>query len=139
VLADRARADADRVDEAIAAGRDPGPLAGMPFAAKNLFDIAGVTTLAGSRINAGRAPATRDAAAVAALRGAGAILIGALNMDEYAYGFTTIGLPVLSVPVRMGPLPLGVQIIGAPFGEAAMLRVGARLLAKGVAAAAVAP
>jgi AtzE family amidohydrolase len=89
VLADQARADADRVDEAIAAGRDPGPLAGMPFAAKNLFDIAGVTTLAGSRINADRAPATRDAPAVAALRGAGAILVGALNMDEYAYGFTT--------------------------------------------------
>jgi Asp-tRNA(Asn)/Glu-tRNA(Gln) amidotransferase A subunit family amidase len=39
----------------------------------------------------------------------------------------------------MGPLPLGVQIIGAPFGKTTMLRVGARLLAKGVAAAAVAP
>jgi AtzE family amidohydrolase len=88
VLADQARADADRVDEALAAGRDPGPLAGMPFAAKNLFDLAGVTTLAGSRINASRPPATRDAPAVAALRRAGAILVGALNMDEYAYGFT---------------------------------------------------
>jgi AtzE family amidohydrolase len=88
VLADRARADADRVDGALAAGHDPGPLAGMPFAAKNLFDIAGVTTLAGSRINASRPPATRDAAAVAALRRAGAVLVGALNMDEYAYGFT---------------------------------------------------
>src|SRR6185436_14661022 len=66
-----------------------GPLAGVPFAVKNLFDIAGVVTLAGSKIHADRPPATRDATAVAALRGAGAILVGALNMDEYAYGFTT--------------------------------------------------
>jgi len=88
VLADQARADAAGVDEALGAGREPGALAGMPFAVKNLFDIAGVTTLAGSRINAERPPATRDAAAVAALRRAGAVLVGALNMDEYAYGFT---------------------------------------------------
>src|SRR5262245_12634506 len=89
VLADRARADADRVDGALAAGHDPGPLAGVPFAAKNLFDVAGVTTLAGSRINADRPPATHDATAVARLRAAGAVLVGALNMDEYAYGLTT--------------------------------------------------
>jgi AtzE family amidohydrolase len=89
VLAAQARADADRVDAALAARRDPGPLAGVPFAVKDLFDIAGVTTLAGSKINAERPPATRDAAAVGALRRAGAVLLGALNMDEYAYGFTT--------------------------------------------------
>ena len=89
VLAAQARADADRVDAALAARRDPGPLAGVPFAVKDLFDIAGVTTLAGSKINAERPAATRDAAAVGALRRAGAVLLGALNMDEYAYGFTT--------------------------------------------------
>lgn len=89
VLASGARADAQRVDAALAAGRDPGPLAGVPIAVKDLFDVAGVTTLAGSKINAGRPVATRDAAAVAALRRAGAVLVGALNMDEYAYGFTT--------------------------------------------------
>jgi len=89
VLERQARADADGVDAAMAAGHDPGPLAGLPFAVKNLFDIAGVTTLAGSKINAERPPAARDAAAVAALRRAGAVLVGALNMDEYAYGFTT--------------------------------------------------
>ncbi len=61
----------------------------MPFAVKNLFDVAGVTTLAGSRINRERPPATRDAAAVRALGRAGAVLIGALNMDEYAFGFAT--------------------------------------------------
>jgi AtzE family amidohydrolase len=89
VLAEQARADADRVDATIAAGRDPGPLAGMPFAVKNLFDAAGLTTLAGSKINASRPPAARDAFTVAAIRRAGGVLVGALNMDEYAYGFTT--------------------------------------------------
>ena len=88
-LAQQARADADRVDAAIAAGHDAGPLAGLPFAVKDLFDVAGITTLAGSKINRERPPAVRDAAAVAALRRAGAVLVGALNMDEYAYGFTT--------------------------------------------------
>ena len=89
ITADTALEDAERIDQAIAAGKDPGPLAGVPFAVKNLFDIAGLTTLAGSRINAEQAPATQDATAVAALRRAGAVLVGALNMDEYAYGFVT--------------------------------------------------
>jgi AtzE family amidohydrolase len=89
VARDQALADAARVDRLIADGRDPGPLAGVPFGAKNLFDVAGVTTLAGSRINAERPPAQRDAAAVAALRRAGAVLVGCQNMDEYAHGFTT--------------------------------------------------
>ncbi len=85
----RALADAAAVDATIAAGGDPGPLAGVPFAAKNLFDIAGVTTLAGSIIERRRAPAAADAFCVARLRAAGAVCVGALNMDEYAYGFTT--------------------------------------------------
>ena len=85
---DAALAEAARTDARIAAGADPGPLAGVPFAVKNLFDVEGVTTLAGSKIFAERPPASRDAAAVAALRRAGAVLVGALNMDEYAYGFT---------------------------------------------------
>jgi AtzE family amidohydrolase len=89
ILADSALRDADAVDGALAAGRDPGPLAGVPFAVKNLFDIAGLTTLAGSKINAGHSPAAKDATVVARLRGAGAVLLGALNMDEYAFGFTT--------------------------------------------------
>ena len=89
VLGERALADADAIDRRLAAGDDPGPLAGVPFGAKNLFDVAGLATLAGSKINAGHPPATRDAAAVARLRAAGAVLVGALNMDEYAYGFST--------------------------------------------------
>jgi AtzE family amidohydrolase len=89
VTSETALAEAASVDARVAAGQDPGPLAGVPFAVKNLFDVAGVTTLAGSRIYAERPPAPHDAAAVAALRRAGAVLVGCLNMDEYAYGFTT--------------------------------------------------
>ena len=89
VLGERALTNADAIDRRLAAGQDPGPLAGVPFAAKNLFDVAGLTTLAGSKINADKPVASRDATAVARLRAAGAVLVGALNMDEYAYGFST--------------------------------------------------
>ncbi len=89
VNAERALRDAAAVDAAIAAGRDPGPLAGVPFAVKNLFDVQGHVTLAGSRINAANNVATADATMVRRLCDAGAVLVGLLNMDEYAYGFTT--------------------------------------------------
>jgi amidase/aspartyl-tRNA(Asn)/glutamyl-tRNA(Gln) amidotransferase subunit A len=89
VLEQEALAQADATDALIAAGQDPGPLAGVPFAVKNLFDISGVTTIAGSKIHAEHAPAEKDAAVVERLKAAGANLVGALNMDEYAYGFTT--------------------------------------------------
>jgi AtzE family amidohydrolase len=89
VLAESALREAEAVDADIAADKVVGPLAGVPFAVKNLFDVAGLTTLAGSRINAERPRAVTDATVVARLRGAGAVLVGALNMDEYAFGFTT--------------------------------------------------
>ncbi|HWB23225.1 MAG TPA: AtzE family amidohydrolase [Gaiellaceae bacterium] len=66
-----------------------GPLAGMPFAVKDLIDIEGVVTLAGSVAKAGDAPASADATAVGRMRDAGGLLVGATNMDEFAYGFTT--------------------------------------------------
>jgi len=89
VLGERALAAARAVAADRRAGRALGPLAGVPFAVKNLFDVAGLTTLAGSRTLAGRPPAARDATLVSRLCGAGAVLVGALNMDAYAYGFTT--------------------------------------------------
>ncbi len=89
VIAEQALQDADAVDRAIADGKDPGLLAGVPFGVKDLFDVAGLTTLAGSKINAERPPATQDATLVTRLKQAGAILVGAQNMDEYAYGFVT--------------------------------------------------
>ncbi len=64
------------------------PLAGVPFAVKNLFDIAGIATVAGSKINRGHAPASKDSPLIERLEAAGAVLVGALNMGEYAYDFT---------------------------------------------------
>src|SRR6478672_8197221 len=88
VTADRARAKARAVDAAIAGGQKVGPLAGVPFAVKNLFDVKGLATRAGSKINRDLAPASRDATLVERMEAAGAVLIGALNMGEYAYDFT---------------------------------------------------
>ena len=88
VVADRARAKARAIDRARSEGQRLGPLAGVPFAVKNLFDIQGLTTLAGSKINRHQAPAAHDAALIARLEAAGAVLVGALNMGEYAYDFT---------------------------------------------------
>jgi AtzE family amidohydrolase len=89
VTHERALREADAVDALVARGEDPGALAGVPFAAKNLFDIAGLVTRAGSKINRDHAPAATDATLIKRLNAAGAVLVGALNMDEYAYGFTT--------------------------------------------------
>ena len=88
ITADRAHARAAAIDAAVAAGRPVGPLAGVPFAVKNLIDIAGLPTLAGSRINGEHPPAGADATVVSRLEAAGAVLVGALNMGEYAYDFT---------------------------------------------------
>ena len=88
VTAERARMRARAVDQARAAGKPVGPLAGVPFAVKNLFDVAGLSTLAGSKINRDLPRARRDATVVERLEAAGAVLVGALNMGEYAYDFT---------------------------------------------------
>jgi AtzE family amidohydrolase len=77
------------VDTKLKFDTDPGPLAGVPFAVKNLFDVGGVVTLAGSRINQDNTPAKEDGTAIRSFRKAGGILVGTLNMDEYAYGLTT--------------------------------------------------
>jgi AtzE family amidohydrolase len=89
VTEDTAMAAARSVDAAIAANGELGALCGVPYAVKNSFDVRSVRTLAGSRINAELPPAARDATAVERMRQAGAILLGTLNMEEYAYGFTS--------------------------------------------------
>lgn len=81
--------EAEEIDKKIANREETGPLCGVPFAVKNLFDIKDIPTLAGSKINQQNPLAKRDATAVARLKAAGAILVGAQNMDEYAYGFVT--------------------------------------------------
>jgi AtzE family amidohydrolase len=84
VLAERARTRAAAVD----AGKTKGPLAGVPFAVKNLFDVKGLPTRAGSKINRELGASTHDQPLIERLEAAGAVLIGALNMGEYAYDFT---------------------------------------------------
>jgi len=88
VTAERARAKAQAVDAVIAAGKDAGPLAGVPFAVKNLFDVKGLATRAGSKINRDLRPSPHDATLIERMEAAGAVLVGALNMGEYAYDFT---------------------------------------------------
>ena len=84
IVAERAIRRAAEID----AGKHRGPLMGVPFAVKNLFDIEGLPTRAGSKINVDGPKAVRDGALVRRLEDAGAILVGGLNMGEYAYDFT---------------------------------------------------
>lgn len=97
VAADAARAEAAAADRALAAGDDRGPLHGIPLAVKDLADVAGLPTACGSRRPA--PVATADAAVVARLRRAGAVLLGKLATYEYA----TVG------PAFDGPAPPAVN------------------------------
>lgn len=88
ITAERALQKARRLDQKYRQGETLAPLAAVPFAVKNLFDIKGVVTRAGSRINRTNAPATTDAALIQKLEAADAICLGSLNMGEFAYDFT---------------------------------------------------
>lgn len=90
VLAERAMAEASAVDAKIARGEDAGPLAGVPYAVKDLFDVEGLPTTAGSAARAKGPAATVDAEAVRRLQAAGAVLCATVNMDAFAYGFATV-------------------------------------------------
>lgn len=81
--------EASAIDAQRQRGATLPPLAGIPYAVKNLFDVAGHTTLAGASLFSDRPAARADAFAVDKLRRSGALLSGMLNMDAYAYGFTT--------------------------------------------------
>ncbi len=121
VTEQRALARARALDDARARGEPAPALAGVPFAVKNLFDIAGMPTLAGSKINRDAAPSPRDATLVERLEGAGAILVGALNMGEYAYDFT--GENVHDGPAR-NPHDLHRMSGGSSSGSAAAVAGG---------------
>lgn len=89
VAADRARAEAAALTAEVTAGRLRGPLHGVPVAVKDLFDVMGDVTGAGSRVPPTGLPAEVDAVAVARLRAAGAVVIGRTRTHEYAWGLTT--------------------------------------------------
>ncbi|MBN9007894.1 MAG: AtzE family amidohydrolase [Rhizobiales bacterium] len=128
ITAERARKRAREIDKLIASGKDPGALAGVPFAAKDLFDIEAVVTKAGSKILASNPPAEQDAAAILALEQAGAVLVGALNMEEFAYGFLTDNAHY--GPTR-NPLDLQRTAGGSSGGTAAAVASGMVPLALG--------
>ena len=88
VTADEALADARRADQEIAGGRYRGPLHGIPVSLKDLIDVAGVPTTAGSRLREGRLAMT-DAPIVKHLKTAGAVLVGKTNLHEFAFGTTS--------------------------------------------------
>lgn len=89
VTQDRMLIEADRIDRLRKEGQTLPPLAAVPYAVKNLFDVAGHTTLAGASLFSDRPLAKQDGWAVNKLADSGALLSGMLNMDAYAYGFTT--------------------------------------------------
>ncbi len=85
VYADSARAQADAADTLRRAGRAPGPLAGIPVSVKDLFDIAGDPTPAGSKVLADAPPAAVNAPLIQRMLDAGFVLVGRTNMTEFAY------------------------------------------------------
>ncbi len=85
VHAEQARVAAVASDLLHGAGLARSPIEGLPISVKDLFDVAGETTLAGSVVLKGAAPAAADAEVVKRLRAAGAIIIGRTNMTEFAY------------------------------------------------------
>lgn len=121
VTAEHALKRASAIDARRAAGKALGPLAGVPFAAKNLFDITGLPTRAGSKINRARLPSERDAVLIERLTQAGAVLIGGLNMGEYAYDFT--GENAHDGPCR-NPHDLGRMAGGSSSGSGAATAAG---------------
>lgn len=96
VTADQALAQAKAADQALAQGRRPGPLHGVPIGLKDLIAVAGVRMTAGSRVLADHVPA-HDAHVTERLRAAGAVLLGKLAMHEFAFGR----------PTNDGPLATG--------------------------------
>lgn len=128
VATERALTEAAAVDRAVAEGRDPGILAGVPYSAKNLFDLEDVVTVAGSKINRDNPPALADATAISRLKGAGSVCLGATNMGEYAYDFVTINA---HDGATHNPHDLGRSAGGSSGGSGASVAAGLAALSLG--------
>lgn len=126
-LESEARADAEAAEAEILRGRYRGPLHGVPFALKDIIDMAGVATTAGSRVHAG-AIARRDAACVARLRAAGAVPLGKVVTYEMATGGPSFDLPW---PPARNPWHLDHTTGGSSSGSAAAVAGGLAAFALG--------
>ncbi|WP_308258069.1 amidase [Pseudonocardia lacus] len=125
---DAALAAAAQLDAELARGRWRGPLHGVALGVKDLFDVAGLRTTAGSAVLAGAPPADADAAVVARLRGAGAIPVAKLHTHEFAYGPT--GDVAATGPARNPHDPSRITG-GSSSGSAAAIAAGHLPLALG--------
>lgn len=125
LLSDRARRRAAELD---ASGQIAGPLAGVPFAVKNIFAVAGLVTRAGSAATEADPPAEQDAFAIRALEAAGAVLVATTNMDEFAYGFSGENAHDGDT---VNPRGAGLSAGGSSSGSAALVAAGAVPLALG--------
>ena len=125
VDAEGARRTADAVDAAVKAGRDPGPLAGVPLGIKDIFCTKGVETTCASKILRGFVP-PYESTVTARLAGAGAVSLGKLNMDEFAMGSSNENSAVGPVknPWSLAHVPGG-SSGGSAAAVAASLCVGA--------------
>ncbi|HZP41250.1 MAG TPA: amidase [Candidatus Binatia bacterium] len=121
VRAEEALVAAAAADAARAAGR-AGPLAGIPVAVKDLFAVRGCVRGCGSPAFAGDAPAPHDAAAVARLRAAGAVVVGTTHLHELAFGATGVN-PALGTPVN----PWGADRVPGGSSSGSAVAVAARL------------
>ncbi len=125
---ERARAQAKRVDEKIAAGEDPGPLAGVPFTVKDIFTVKDVLSTAGSRILSNFvSPYT--ATPVERLEAAGGVMLGKVNLDEFTYGSSNESSAYQ--PATRNPWDLSRVPGGSSGGSAAAVAAGEGALSLG--------
>jgi aspartyl-tRNA(Asn)/glutamyl-tRNA(Gln) amidotransferase subunit A len=123
VYADAARAQADHQDAAHRDGTPASPLAGIPLSVKDLFDVEGDVTAAGSKVLRDKAPARSDAVVVARLRAAGLVIVGRTNMTEFAY--SGLGLnPHYGTPANPFDRPSGRVPGGSSSGAAVSVTDG---------------
>ncbi len=123
-----ARARAKQIDQMVADGQNPGPLAGVPFTAKDIFTVKGVPSTAASKILSNyRAPYT--ATAVQRVLDAGGILLGKVNLDEFTYGSSSESSAFKPAP--RNPWDTSKVVGGSSGGSAAAVAVGAGALSLG--------
>lgn len=127
VTADRALADAQRADAAFAAGEDHGPLQGVPYALKDIYDTAGIRSTCHSKVRLDVVP-EQDGVAAAKLRDARGVLIGKLATHEFAIGGPSFDLPF---PPARNPWDLDRMPGGSSSGSAAAVAAGIVRMAMG--------